>query len=135
MPSNQFAAVHPELEYATVSDLELPGERLIMASALVETIAAKVKRPLTVESTCKGSELVGKRYLPPFDYYYKTRGQRTGELKSGGAQHVAWRVVAAEFVTTDSGTGVVHQRRRLAKWISRFCVKNRADSSATKDRN
>jgi isoleucyl-tRNA synthetase len=109
LPSNQFAAVHPELEYSVVSDPELGDERLIIASALVETIAAKVKRTLTVESTLKGTELLGKRYLPPFDYYYNALGERTGELKSGGAQHIAWRVVAADFVTIDSGTGVVHQ--------------------------
>ena len=33
LPSNQFAAVHPELEYATVSDDET-GERLILAADL-----------------------------------------------------------------------------------------------------
>jgi isoleucyl-tRNA synthetase len=109
LPSNQFAAVHPELEYAVVSDPELGDERLVIASALVETIATKVKLELTVESTLKGSDLVGKRYVPPFDYYYRALGQKTGELQSGGAQHVAWRVVAADFVTIDSGTGVVHQ--------------------------
>ncbi|MEX2139057.1 MAG: isoleucine--tRNA ligase [Pirellulales bacterium] len=109
LPSNQFAAVHPELEYSVVSDPELGEDRLIIASALVEAIATKVKRPLTVELTLKGTELLGKRYLPPFDYYYNTLGQRTGELKSGGAQHIAWRIVAANFVTIDSGTGVVHQ--------------------------
>jgi isoleucyl-tRNA synthetase len=109
LPSNQFAAVHPALEYAVVSDPELGDERLIVASALVETISAKIKRPLTVESTLQGSDLLGKRYIPPFDYYYRALGQKTGELQSGGAQHVAWRVVAADFVTIDSGTGVVHQ--------------------------
>ena len=43
LPSNQFAAVNPDLEYATVRDVET-GDRLIMASALVETIADKSKR-------------------------------------------------------------------------------------------
>ena len=47
--------------------------------------------------------------MPPFDYYYKSQGDTTGTLQAGGKQHVAWRVVAADFVTTDSGTGVVHQ--------------------------
>ncbi|MCI0361131.1 MAG: isoleucine--tRNA ligase [Planctomycetaceae bacterium] len=108
LPSNQFAAVHPELDYATVVDSET-GQRIIMAAALVETIAAKVKRELNVESTCKGKDLLGRRYVPPFDYYYKAQGHRAGRLKSGGEQPVAWRVVAANFVTTDSGSGVVHQ--------------------------
>jgi isoleucyl-tRNA synthetase len=108
LPSNQFAAVHPDLDYATVVDSE-SGQRLIMAAALVETIAGKVKRELTVESKCKGTELVGRRYVPPFDYYYKSLGQKTGKLKSGGEQTIAWRVTAADFVTIDSGSGAVHE--------------------------
>ncbi len=108
LPSNQFAAVHPELEYAVVRDAEL-GRKLIIAKELVETIAGKVKRDLTVESTCRGTDLVGRRYLPPFDGYYKTLGNVVGKLADGGEQHVAWRVTAADFVTTDSGTGVVHE--------------------------
>ena len=49
------------------------------------------------------------RYVPPFKFYYDKDGETTGALKEGGTQHIAWRVVAAEFVTTDTGTGVVHQ--------------------------
>ena len=108
LPSNQFAAVHPELTYATVTDVE-SGDRLILAADLVETVAEKAKREIRVESTCFGSELLGKRYVPPFDYYYRVSGEQQGELKSGGKQHVAWRVVSADFVTIDSGSGVVHQ--------------------------
>lgn len=108
LPSNQFVAVHPELEYATVVD-DQTGQRLILAAALVDTFAQKLKRELRVESTCPGSALLGKRYIPPFDYYYKTLGNAVGRLKEGGEQYLAWRVVPAEFVTLDSGTGVVHQ--------------------------
>jgi isoleucyl-tRNA synthetase len=108
LPSNQFAAVHPDLDYATVVDSQT-GQRLIVAQALVETIAGKVKRELIVESTCKGKDLVGKRYLPPYDCYYKTQGNQTGKLKDGTTAPIAWRVVTADFVTTDSGSGVVHQ--------------------------
>jgi isoleucyl-tRNA synthetase len=110
LPSNQFAAVHPDLEYSVVVD-EVDGarEKFILASALVETIAGKVKRELTVERTLRGSDLVGRRYRPPFDYYYKTQGTRTGSLTRGGRDYVAWRVIAADFVTVDSGTGAVHQ--------------------------
>jgi isoleucyl-tRNA synthetase len=108
LPSNQFAAVNPQLEYSTVIDAE-SGQKLILASALVETIAAKVKRELTVESTCLGSELLGQRYVPPFDFYYAKLADQQGTLVAGGNEHVAWKVVAADFVTTDSGTGLVHQ--------------------------
>ncbi|MEM8680028.1 MAG: class I tRNA ligase family protein, partial [Planctomycetota bacterium] len=108
LPSNQFAAVHPELEYALVVDPE-DGHRLYMAAALVETLGAKVKRELKVVSQCPGTDLLGRRYLPPFDFYYADHGQQSGRLREGGEQHVAWRVVPANFVTTDSGSGIVHQ--------------------------
>ncbi len=96
LPSNQFAAVHPEIEYATVVDGET-GEKLVMAADLVEALAGKVKRELEVVSTCQGSEIVGRRYQPPFDCYYEAENR------------AAWRVVAADFVTTASGSGAVHQ--------------------------
>ena len=108
LPSNQFAAVHPDLEYSIVA-VEGETRKLVIASALVEEIAGKAKKELTVESTLSGKGLIGKRYTPPFDYYHKTLGDTLGTLVSGGEQHVAWRVIAADFVTTDSGTGLVHQ--------------------------
>lgn len=108
LPSNQFAAVHPELSYATVQDEE-SGEKLIVAEALVEAISAKAKHKWKVVDTQKGEALLGKRYRPPFDYYYKDLGNTEGTLKTGEKQHIAWRIVAADFVTTDSGTGLVHQ--------------------------
>ncbi len=109
LPSNQFAAVKPDLEYAIVSDPELADRRLIIASALLETIATKVKRELKVKRTLKGEALIGRRYLPPFDYYHKTTCDLKGTLRAGGQQQVSWRIVAADFVTTESGTGIVHQ--------------------------
>jgi isoleucyl-tRNA synthetase len=108
LPSNQFAAVHPDLEYVTVVDAET-GHKLILARDLVETVAAKVKRELTVVASCRGTDLIGRRYVPPFDFYYQSQGQQEGRLKQGGRQAIAWRVVAADFVTTDSGTGLVHE--------------------------
>jgi isoleucyl-tRNA synthetase len=108
LPSNQFAAVHPEIRYAKVYDEQLQ-HTIILAEALVETIAQKVKRELKVVSTCLGSELIGLRYVPPFDFYYRDHGQQTGQLVGGGEQFIAWRIAAADFVTTDSGTGTVHE--------------------------
>ncbi|MBN2473133.1 MAG: isoleucine--tRNA ligase [Pirellulales bacterium] len=108
LPSNQFAAVRPDLEYSVVR-IEGESRRLILASALVEDIAAKAKKEFTVEKTLAGQALLGRRYVPPFDDYYRLQGETQGELKGGGRQHIAWRVVAAEFVTVDTGTGIVHQ--------------------------
>lgn len=108
LPSNQFAAVHPELEYAVVVDPEDADKRLVIATALVDAIATKIKKPLTSESTIKGTSLVGALYQPPFDYYTKQTAGKKSALKSGGEQVLEWRVVAADFVTIDSGTGIVH---------------------------
>ena len=108
LPSNQFAAVHPDLDYTTVFD-EQTGQSFVVAQALVETIAAKIKRELTPIAAYKGTDLLGKRYVPPYDSYYKTQGNQTGTLKDGTKSAISWRVVAADFVTTDSGSGVVHQ--------------------------
>lgn len=108
LPSNQFAAVHPEIEYAFARDAA-NGETLVFAAPLVSVIAEKAKRELIVESTCRGADLIGSRYIPPFDIYYRDLGDRQGRLQAGGAEHVAWRVVAADFVTVESGSGLVHE--------------------------
>jgi len=109
LPSNQFAAVSPELEYVVVDDThEGTTQKLIVAAALRETLAAKVGRELKVVATVKGSDLVGLRYLPPFDYYHGKTGAKEGKLVDGGTQVQAWRVLGAGFVTIDSGTGIVH---------------------------
>jgi isoleucyl-tRNA synthetase len=111
LPSNQFAAVHPDLEYARVR-VEGDARKLIVAAALVdEAIRRHVGEGIKVhvEEVFPGRQLVGRRYRPPFDYYYRATGQKVGSLRAGGREHVAWRVVAADFVTIDTGTGVVHQ--------------------------
>lgn len=107
LPSNQFAAVHPELTYAKVRDTE-DDSYLLLARDLVAPLAEKLKRELVEVETYDGRELVGKRYVPPFDIYYHEQADAEGTTKSGERQHLAWTVRAADFVTTESGTGVVH---------------------------
>ncbi len=108
LPSNQFSAVNASLDYAVVHDPEL-NQRIILAKDLVEPIAAKVKRELKVEAIHRGEALIGLRYLPPFDFYFRDLGQQLGRLKAGGEEAIAWRVTSADFVTTESGSGVVHE--------------------------
>src|SRR5262245_2499704 len=94
LPSNSFAAVRPDVEYAVVRDGE---SRLVLAHTLVEGLAAKLGRELRVESTRRGDALVGLRYEPPFDWFRRRHGERD-----------LWRVVGADFVELDAGTGCVH---------------------------
>ncbi|HBE70068.1 MAG TPA: isoleucine--tRNA ligase [Planctomycetaceae bacterium] len=107
LPSNTFAAVHANIDYAEVEVAD-SDESLIVAEQLVESLSEKVKQCWTVKRTFKGAELIGQRYLPPTDTYYKTHGESTAKLRDGETQHLYWRVVGAEFVTLDSGTGLVH---------------------------
>ena len=45
----------------------------------------------------KGKDLIGKEYKPLFDYYKGIENEENG-----------WQIYAADFVTTEEGTGVVH---------------------------
>ncbi|MGD0654359.1 MAG: class I tRNA ligase family protein [Thermoguttaceae bacterium] len=108
LPGNQFAAVKPDLQYALVS-VEGESRKLILAEALVEGISTKIGKEFKIISTMPGEKIIGLRYKPPFDYYHKTQAEKKGKLRSGDMQYVAWRVVPADFVTVDTGTGLVHQ--------------------------
>ena len=113
LPSNQFVAVHPDLEYAVVRWTDEAGkvdERLsVLAKDLVETVADKVKKTAEILETHVGKTLVGLRYIPPLPFYHDHTGDQLGTLKDGTREHISWRVVAADFVTTDAGSGIVHQ--------------------------
>lgn len=110
LPSNMYAAVHPTaVEYVAVKDSET-GHELVMAAKLVDTIAGKLKRELTLIEPVSADSLIGRRYSPPFDGYVHSTGDPAGQLNGAdGYQHHYWRVVSAPFVTTESGSGIVHQ--------------------------
>ena len=107
LPSNQFAAVNSNLEYSFCADSET-NETIVIATSLVQSLAEKTKRTLTILKTVKGSGLIDLQYTPPFSYYYDKQSTEEAELKAGGKQRPSWRVVGASFVTIDSGTGIVH---------------------------
>ncbi len=94
LSSNMFAAVKADVSYAVVRD---ETGKLVVAEALLPALAEKVGRELPVERILPGAELVGRRYAPPFDWY-------AGDPALDGL----WRVVAADFVELDAGTGIVH---------------------------
>ncbi len=89
LPSNQFAAVHPELRYSVVrAEQEGKTEKLIVASALVESLAAKANSKFEVVSECEGKALLGRRYVPPFDEFYGRLRDSQGDLVDLGASDV-----------------------------------------------
>jgi isoleucyl-tRNA synthetase len=107
LPSNSFVAVGGDLDYVVCADKE-SGQQYIVAAQLYQALAEKAKRTWTMVRELKGSQLIGKRYVPPMDYYYNQYADQQGQLSDGKSQHLYWHVVAGDFVTLDSGTGLVH---------------------------
>ena len=90
LPSNLALAVGVDIDY---SYCESEGQTLIVAEALREAVFRDIEH--TVVKTVKGSDLVGTRYEQMFNYH---------EVDAANA----FQVFAADFVSTDDGTGVVH---------------------------
>lgn len=102
LPSNLALAVHPEVEYALVEVVET-GEKAWIEPGRLADYQARKRVGETRELARKpGAELVGLAYEPLFPYFADERENPDGSRR-------AFKVVAAEYVTTDSGTGIVHQ--------------------------
>ncbi len=91
-PWNKIAttalAVNPKLTYVKV----LEGtSRFILAKATLKTL----KGNYTLLEEFKGKDLVGKKFVPHYDYYPIEKGKK------------AFLVVPGDFVTADEGTGIV----------------------------
>lgn len=95
LPGNMAAAVHEDYEYVSVKRDE--GNNVILAKDRLEAVAGGEE--YTVVKEMKGSELVGRRYKPPFDYYK----DRDVEGKEN-----AWIIRHAPYVELSEGTGAVH---------------------------
>lgn len=89
LPANMLLAVGSKIDYVQVDN---DGEQLILAEAALERYPEL--DDADVVARMKGHELVGYAYEPLFDYFADTSG--------------AFRVVAADFVDTEEGVGIVH---------------------------
>ena len=103
LPSNLAIAVGPDIEYVTVRPSEgaLAGERVVVAAALLGGYARELGEDPEVVARFPGRELAGRAYAPIFDYFM---GSAAGQAPGPNAFHV----LAADFVTTEDGTGLVH---------------------------
>lgn len=90
LPGNMFLAIHPDVEYVVVKSED---RRYIMAKTRVAP--AFKDRPYEIEESVDMEKLVGSHYEPLFPFYK----DRKDDL---------YRVVEADFVTTDDGVGIVH---------------------------
>jgi isoleucyl-tRNA synthetase len=124
LPSNLALCVNPELDYVKILD-KATGKRYILAKTRLAQIypimnnkkkwkPEKAGEIYEIESTMKGSDLVGKKYQPLFDYFAST--PQSGEY---------FRVVSDAYVTDDAGTGVVHQAPAFGEDDYRVCLANK----------
>ena len=92
LPSNLAIAVNPDVTYAVVRAAD--GERYLLADNLVAGYAKELG-DYEIEHTYVGQELAGLGYQPPYDFFLD--------------EPKAFRILVADYVTTEDGTGVVHQ--------------------------
>ncbi|WP_415411299.1 isoleucine--tRNA ligase [Synechococcus sp. A10-1-5-9] len=88
LPANLAVSVNERLDYALVDDGE--GRMLVVAADLIESLSKTLERPLKRRATVKGAQLAGLTYRHPLL-------DRTSAVVIGG-----------EYITTESGTGLVH---------------------------
>ncbi|MDR3069569.1 MAG: isoleucine--tRNA ligase, partial [Propionibacteriaceae bacterium] len=93
--SNTAAAVHPDVTYVLAAKDEPEGETLFVAEALAEKVLGD---NWLLGKTVKGSEMEFWKYSRPFDFV------EFPEVV-GGTNHI----LMGDFVTTDDGTGLVHE--------------------------
>jgi isoleucyl-tRNA synthetase len=94
LPSNLILAVGIAFTYVRIRVTETNRVFVLMKDRIAELYADPAA--YTIEAEFPGSALVGVEYEPLFEYYASWRDKG------------AFRVYAADFVSNDSGTGIVH---------------------------
>ena len=108
LPANMVLAVNQDVDYSLVA---YGNKKFYVASDRVEKVMTDEKhQPLeySIVKTIKGSELVGKRFEPLFE-------------NRGPAAH---KILHADFVTTEDGTGIVHIAPAYGEDDYELCRKN-----------
>lgn len=108
LPANMVLAVNQDVDYSLVAHGD---KKFYVASDRVEKVMTDEKhQPLeySIVKTIKGSELVGKRFEPLFE-------------NRGPAAH---KILHADFVTTEDGTGIVHIAPAYGEDDYELCRKN-----------
>ena len=115
LPSNISLCVHPTMEYIKILDKKADKRYVLAKSRLAQLFPImnnkKKWKPkmadelYAIEATYQGSDLVGKKYKPAFDYFASSEGSEE-----------YFRILSDKYVTYDAGTGIVHQAPARAFW-------------------
>ena len=112
LPANLAISVNPEFDYCKIKlDDEENGPTYIVGKPHLDRTLGK--RKYTVLSTIKGTELVGLKYKPLFDYYKDYHESRT------------FKIYGADFVVAEKGTGLVHCAPAHGEEDYDMCLKNK----------
>ncbi|ETN76085.1 isoleucine--tRNA ligase [Necator americanus] len=109
LPSNLALCVHPDLDYVVVRDPGSGMEYVVLEERLFEL----KNEHLELIEKVKGRVFEGKAYEPLFPYFSYMKEERG-----------AFRVLCNTFVTTDQGTGVVHQAPYFGEIDYQICLEN-----------
>lgn len=121
LPSNLCLCLNPTLDYVKVRDTKTEKVYIVAEARLVEIFkpkkGAKKDDPKGYEvlAKYKGADLKGRRYKPLFDYFVKSDPQLAER---------SFRIVVDDYVTSDSGTGVVHCAPGFGEDDFRVCLEN-----------
>ncbi len=103
LPANCAIAVNPRYEYALVW---VDGAVTVMAAALAEKVTGLAKaEEVVILAKTSGEKLLGLKYRHPFVDLNKGEG---APVAAGGNRSKLFTVMAAEYVTLEDGTGLVH---------------------------
>ncbi len=94
LPGNVALAVNKDLTYVKAKK---DGAFYIVAKDLAEKV---LKEGYEIVEEFSGKKLIGKSYLPVFDYYKDKQMPNKDNI---------WKIWHADFVTLEKGTGVAHE--------------------------
>jgi isoleucyl-tRNA synthetase len=109
LPSNIALCLHPDHEYVRIKDKTRDGQQFVLMEA---RLASLYKSPDDYEvlDKKKGVEYKGVHYKPLFDYFVNKIGPQ------------GYQVLNDTYVTTESGTGIVHQAPYFGEDDYRVCL-------------
>ena len=92
LPANSALAVNPNMKYLRMRDAD--GAVYIIAESRLSAYTKQFENAEKI-GELTGTELVGKKYTPLFDYYV-------------GASDLLYKIIPADYVSDADGTGIVH---------------------------
>ncbi len=120
LPANLALAVHPDIEYAKV---KIGEDVYIVAKSCIER-AFKGEKYEVIQDNIKGNELVGKKYEPLMP-----------TISEQDKKSETFTVLAGDFVTTEEGTGIVHEAPAYGEVDYELCITREVDFLDVLDEN